>query len=193
MLAVILVGGRSSRMGRDKAMLTVDGKPMARLLAERFAAAGYDTVFSVDRAGRFLLDGACELEDAFPGQGPLNGLYAAFTRTDAPCILLMGTDLPAVEPALAKHLEALRGDHDACMIRRSDGTVETLFGVYSRSCFPAAAECLREGRRSMRSMLDKLCVRYVDEAELPEWDIPWLLQNVNTPEAFAEFLSARGE
>lgn len=190
MLAVILIGGQSSRMGRDKAMLTVDGKPMALLLAERFASAGFDTAFSVDRAGRFPIDCGREFVDAFPGQGPLNGLYGAFTQTEAPCVLLMGTDLPSADPALAKRLEALCGDHDACMIRRCDGTVETLFGVYSRTCLPVVTECLREGRRAVRAALDKLHVRYVDETELPEWDIPRVLQNVNTPEAFADFLSA---
>ena len=50
MLAVILTGGKSSRMGRDKAMLPVAGVPMARLLTERFRAAGFEVAVSVDRA-----------------------------------------------------------------------------------------------------------------------------------------------
>ena len=72
MLAVILTGGKSSRMGRDKALLPVGGVPMARLLAERFRAAGFDVAFSVDRAGRFPLGDETELPDAFPGEGPLH-------------------------------------------------------------------------------------------------------------------------
>lgn len=193
MLAVILVGGQSSRMGKDKAMLPVGGKPMAMLLAERFAAAGFDTAVSVDRAGRFPLTGLFEIEDAFPGQGPLNGLYGAFSKTDAERILLMGTDLPGADPALAERLETFMGDYDACMIRRSDGTVETLFGIYSRSCFQAVSECLQEGRRAVRAALDRVRVRYVDEEELPGWDLSCILRNVNTPEEFGKYLEAAGK
>jgi len=188
MLAVILVGGQSSRMGRDKAMLPIYGKPMAEMLAERFARAGFAVTLSVDRAGRFPLDGIPELADAFPGQGPLNGLYGAFTQTAEEQVLLMGTDIPGAVPALAEHLERLRGEHDACIIRRENGTVETLFGVYSRSCLPAVTECLQEGRRAVRAALDRLRVRYVKESELPEWDLDSILRNVNTPEEFDKFM-----
>ena len=185
MLAVILTGGKSSRMGRDKAMLPVAGVPMARLLTERFRAAGFEVAVSVDRAGRFPLGDAAELPDAFPGQGPLNALYSAFTQTDTEAVFCAATDLPGGDPALAKRLLALRGDCDACLIRRADGTAETLFGVYARSCLPAAERCLREGRRSMRAAIEGLRVRWVDEAELPEWDLSRVLRNVNTPEEYA--------
>lgn len=185
MLAVILTGGKSSRMGRDKAMLPVGGVPMARLLIERFRAAGFDVAVSVDRAGRFPLEGETELPDAFPGEGPLNGLYSAFTRTSESAVFFTATDLPGGDPALAKKLFSLLGEHDACLIRRADGRVETLFGVYARSCLPAAARCLKEGRRAVRAALEGLRVRWVEEAELPEWELERVLRNVNTPEEYA--------
>ncbi len=185
MLAVILTGGKSSRMGRDKAMLPVGGVPMARLLAERFRAAGFEVAVSVDRAGRFPFPDVPELEDAFPGEGPLNGLYAAFARTEAPAVFLTATDLPGGDPALAKRLITLLGENDACLIRRADGKAETLFGVYARSCFGSAERCLLSGRRSMRAALEGLSVRWVEESELPEWDLGKVLRNVNTPEEYA--------
>ncbi len=185
MLSVILTGGKSSRMGRDKAMLPVGGVPMARLLSERFSAAGFDVAFSVDRAGRFPLGGARELPDAFPGEGPLNGLVSAFTRTEEPAVFFTATDLPGGDPALAKRLFALLGTHDACLIRRTDGRAETLFGVYARSCLPNAERCLLGGRRAVRAALEGLDVRWVEESELPEWELGRVLRNVNTPEEYA--------
>lgn len=187
MLAVILVGGQSRRMGRDKAMLPCGEKPMAQALIDRFRASGFETAVSVDTAGRFPLQNALELPDVFPGQGPLNGLYSAFTRTDAQRVLLTGTDLPNGAPELAKFLAQQLGDHDACLIRRTDGTVETLFGIYARSCLPNVEQCLRAGRRAILAPLDTLRVRYVEEAELPEWELARVLRNVNTPEEYEKF------
>lgn len=187
MLAVILAGGQSRRMGSDKAMLPCGGKPMAQHLIDRFRESGFDVAVSVDAAGRFALSDALELSDAFPGQGPLNGLHAAFTRTEAPCVFLTGTDLPDGDPALAMHLVSLLQGADACLIRRMDGTVETMFGVYTRRCLPAVERCLRTGRRAMLAPLDDLQVRYVEETELSEWDLRRILRNVNTPEEYAAF------
>ena len=185
MLTVILTGGKSSRMGSDKAMLPVAGVPMARLLAERFRAAGFRVAFSVDRVGRLPLEGTRELPDAFPGQGPLNALYSAFTQTDEQTVFCTATDLPGADPALAERLLAMLGDCDACLIRRADGRTEPLFGVYTRRCLPEAERCLRSGRRAMRAMLETLRVRWADEAELPEWDLSRVLRNVNTPGEYA--------
>ena len=186
-LAVIIAGGKSSRMGRDKAMLPVDGKPMAQLLVDRFRADGFAVAFSVARAGQFPVEGAAELTDAFPGMGPLNGIVAAFSETDAQQILLVAADMPNAEPALARRLEELRGDCDACVIRREDGTVETLFGIYTRVCHAEALRCLESGRRSIRAVLDSVRVRYVTESELPGWPLADILSNLNTPEDYARF------
>lgn len=186
-LAVIIAGGKSSRMGRDKAMLPVDGKPMAQLLVDRFRADGFAVALSVARKGQFPIEGAAELTDAFPGMGPLNGIVAAFSETDAQQILLVAADMPKAAPALARRLEALRGDCDACVIRRGNGTVETLFGIYTRACCAEALRCLESGRRSIRAVLDSVRVRYVTESELPGWPLADILSNLNTPEDYARF------
>lgn len=186
-LAVIIAGGKSSRMGRDKALLPVGGKPMAQLLVDRFRADGFAVALSVARKGQFPIEGAAELTDAFPGMGPLNGIVAAFSETDAQQILLVAADMPKAAPALARRLEELRGDCDACVIRRGNGTVETLFGIYTRACCAEALRCLESGRRSIRAVLDSVRVRYVTESELPGWPLADILSNLNTPEDYARF------
>lgn len=191
MLAVILAGGKSSRMGRDKALLPLGDSSMLASQLERYRASGFAVAVSVDRAGRFPVGDALELPDAFPGQGPLNGLYSAFTRTDENAVFFTATDLPDGDPALAQRLLQLRGDYDACLIRRADGTVETLFGVYARSCLPAVEACLCAGRRAMRAALEGLDVRYVEESELPEWALERVLRNVNTPEDYEAWRAER--
>ena len=117
MLTVILTGGSSRRMGRDKALLPFDTGTLLETLVKRYREAGPVAV-SVDRAGRFPVYGARELIDPFPGQGPINGIVAAFRETEAEAILLTAVDLPYGDPALAARLSALRGDSDVCLVRR---------------------------------------------------------------------------
>ena len=181
MLTVILTGGASRRMGRDKALLPFGGGTLLQTLIDRFAALGPVGV-SVDRAGRFAFSGAAELSDAFPGRGPMNGVVAGFRATDAEALLLTAVDLPYGDPALALRLAELRGEADACLVRRGPKGFEPLFAVYGRACLPVAEVCLRDGRNSVMALLDRVKVRYVAPEELPDFDLDRVFTNVNTPE-----------
>ena len=77
MLTVILTGGASRRMGRDKAMLPCAGRTMLQYLIDKYSVLGPVAV-SVNAAGRFPFTGARELPDRWPNAGPLNGIAAAF-------------------------------------------------------------------------------------------------------------------
>lgn len=177
MLTVILTGGASRRMGRDKAMLPVDGKAMALMLAEKYAELG-PVAFSVDRRGRFPMGEYRELEDRYPGCGPLNGLVSAFMDTEEDVIFLTATDMPGGDPVAVEHLLAHLGEHDACLYEG-----EPLFGVYRRSCLAPAVKSLEAGEYALRRFLRK-----VDALELPA-PRREILQNLNTPEEYRDFLS----
>ena len=183
MLTVILTGGSSRRMGRDKALLGYGGGTLLQTLAERFRCVGPVAV-SVDRAGRFPLYGAHELIDPYPGQGPMNGIVAAFRETGEQEILLTAVDLPYGDPALALRLNELRGGADACLLRRGPKGIEPLFAVYGLGCLAPAEDCMQEGQRSIMALLDRVRVRYVAPAELPGFDLERIFTNVNTPQEY---------
>ena len=176
MLTVILTGGASRRMGQDKAMLPVDGKAMAMMLADRYSSLG-PVAFSVDRAGRFPAGRHGELVDRFPGCGPLNGLVSAFEETEEDILFLTATDMPGGDIGAVEHLLAHLGEHDACIYDN-----EPLFGVYRRSCFRLALACLRAGEYALRPFLKKL-----DVLRLP-MERQELFLNLNTPEEYREYI-----
>lgn len=180
MLTVILTGGASRRMGRDKAMLAVGEKTMLQHLVDKYSSIGPAAV-SVNEKGRFPFSGAAELCDAFPNEGPLNGLVSAFSETDEETVFLTGTDLPFGDPSLALRLAELLDGHEACVIRRDEDDTEPLFAVYSRACYEPALACLRGGRRSFRALFELIDVRYVADAELRGFDLDRILMNVNDP------------
>lgn len=192
MLTVILSGGQSRRMGRDKAELPVSsvGPPILKTLVGRYSQLGQVAV-SVNSPGRFETYGAREICDIIPDQGPLSGLHAALKYSGDDVIFLTACDLPNGDIGLAQRIaEATRG-YDACIIRRQNGDIEPLFGAYGQGCADAAEQCLAEGRRSMRSLPERVNVRYLEESELEEFDLDQILLNVNTPEDYRIFLERR--
>lgn len=184
MLTVILTGGGSRRMGRDKAMLPIGSKTMLQHLIDKYSAALGPVAVSVNTRGRFPFAGAMELVDRYPDMGPLNGIVSAFAETDADRIFMTGTDLPFGDAELAKHLEKLMGDADACIMRRGKKGMEPLFSIYGRACGKAAEECLMEGKKSFFDMLEKLNVRFVAPEELEDFELERILMNVNTAEEY---------
>lgn len=181
--AVILSGGGSRRMGRDKAGLTLEGTCFLEALAARYAPWFDGVYLSTDRPGRYVLPGVEEVPDLRPGaQGPLAGLEAALASTGAEQIFLTAVDLPLGTPELAlRLLDGLEGA-DACCIRRRSGRLEPLFAAYRARCLPAASACLDGGRRAMAALLERVQLRVLEEAELPGFDLERQLLNVNRPE-----------
>lgn len=169
--AVILMGGKSSRMGQDKSALTLDGQDFLTRLVARFQ----------ERFDRIYVSGPGGLPDLRPGQGPLAGLETVFVRTGAEQIFLAAVDLPFADPVLAQLLLDRLEGKEACLIRRDSGKLEPLFAAYRRSCLPHVRACLDEGCRAMGALIDRLDCRILTERDLPDFDLDRLLLNVNTP------------
>lgn len=186
--AVILAGGMSRRMGRDKAALPFGEETMLSRLVRTYSPHFDLTAVSVNAAGRFDTCGALEVVDRRPGDGPLAGLEAAFLDTGADLIFLTATDLPFGDPALARRLMDRRGNHDICLIRRPQG-LEPLFALYTASCLEAARACLAEGRRSMFNLLKRMNTLEIPEEELPGFNLGHILRNVNDPDEYARALA----
>lgn len=186
--AVILAGGMSRRMGRDKAALPFGEETMLSRLIRIYRPYFDLTAVSVNSAGRFDTCGALEVVDRHPGDGPMAGLEAAFLDTGADLIFLTATDLPFGDPALAQYLIKARGDHDVCLIR-SDKGLEPLFAVYSSSCLGVVRESLKEGRRSMFNVLRQMDTLELTGEDLPQFDLGCILRNVNDPEEYARALN----
>lgn len=168
---MILAGGGSRRMGRDKSGLRLGGESLLSGLLARFRGE-FDTVW---------VSGPQGLADLRPNQGPLAGLETAFVRTGAERLFLTAVDLPFADPALARLLLEGLGEADAHLIRRTSGRPEPLFAAYARTCLPQIQACLDGGRRAMGALLDKLDCRFTEERALSGFDLERVLLNVNTP------------
>ncbi len=183
MMTIILTGGASRRMGRDKALLDIKGRALVELLAERYSQLG-EVALSVAGASSFQDIGYKILPDQYPGLGPINGIISAFRQTQAERIFLTAVDLPFGDVELARLLLDRLENYDACLIQRNNGLDEPAFAVYSRSSLEKAENCLMNGRRSFKNLLATLNVRKVREEDLPQFDLSRILFNMNTPDDY---------
>lgn len=148
-VTVILAGGRSSRMGTDKALLPVDGRPLLAVQAERWRGVFDEVVISADTRERFAaleLGGARIVEDARPGADPMAALEAVMTAVPAHRYFLTAVDLPFGDPALALELERRMGNADACLIQREGRGWEPL-GDYSEAMLQRRKELAASEQR----------------------------------------------
>jgi molybdopterin-guanine dinucleotide biosynthesis protein A len=188
---ILLAGGHSRRMGRDKALLPVPGverKTLIEHLSSVLAASCSEAVLvarDAEQAVGYAFAGLRSVIDQIPDVGPLMGLYSGLQAITASHALVIAVDMPCVQPAMVRWLLAQPLD-DALLVPLVNGIPQVLFAVYPRSILPQVKEQLRVGRRDPRVLLEVAKVRTLDEAQLREVD-PQLRSfvNVNTLDEFA--------
>jgi molybdopterin-guanine dinucleotide biosynthesis protein A len=166
--AVILAGGDSRRMGQDKAMLSLDGKPLLQHVIDAVTQVFPYVMISVRQPRDGL--GLPQIRDAQTHAGPLAGLAAALASIDTPWLFAVACDMPFVAPALLEYLARQRGGHQA-VVPVVRGYPQPLAAFYTGSCLGVIREILAgDGKHSLRALLERLDVCYVDEAQLLEHD-----------------------
>ncbi len=174
-------------MGQDKALLPIDGTPLALRAAEKLSRV-CGAVALVGDPARYGHLGLPLVADSYPGQGPLAGIEAALGATETDANLIVACDMPALDPAiLTELLNALLNDGADCALPRyPDGKLEPLCAAYSRRCHAAIREALESGVRRVTDALRLLeasgfALSYVAV------DTRDPFENLNTPEEFRAF------
>ncbi len=180
--AVILAGGQSSRMGSNKALLDIGGKPLISILIDRILPVT-DRIFisSNDFSSYRFLDFPV-IPDQFAGHGPLAGFHSAMSRNNYSLYIMLACDLPNLKTPLLESLVSLADGFDAAIPRTLDGLAHPLCAVYRRTCLPCVEQALQRGANKVIEVLleNSLSVRWVDPDEGRFIDAD--LANINTPE-----------
>jgi molybdopterin-guanine dinucleotide biosynthesis protein A len=187
---VILAGGLSRRMGRDKAALPVGDETLIEHLARRLAPVVDETIIA-GGSERPNLPGVRVVDDRYAGLGPLAGMHAGFTAARHPFVWVVGCDLPDVEPALAALFRELAGGYEA-VVPRVDGEPQGVCALYERALASRIDAMLVAGERRIKSLLATSKVRYVGPEELRAVD-PELrsFRNINTPADYQAWLKTQ--
>lgn len=123
---VILAGGASSRMGRDKAKLPYGDKTLLEHIIESYSKYFSRVIISVDRLHRFNIPNVSQVVDEYKNSGPLAGIHAVFNQTDVEEFFLTAVDIPFGEPELALKIMELGQGYSSCVIKRDSSYYEPL-------------------------------------------------------------------
>ena len=154
--AVLLAGGRSTRMGRDKAALEIEGEPLwSRQLAILRATGSSELFISGRPDGPYAESGVPIIEDLTPDTGPLAALEAVLPRIANPHVIVLAIDLPAMRADFLAALVQTPLAKDCSVVPEINGRFEPLAAVYAPSLLPLVIECLHGRDHSMQNLLRK--------------------------------------
>lgn len=189
MAVFILAGGKSTRMGRDKAFLQLGNETLlSRSL--KLAHAVSERVSIVGDAKKFAAF-APVVKDVYRDCGPLGGIHAALTATSAELNLMLAVDLPFLQPDLLEYVIGQAKKSDAMVtVPRAGGGFQPLCAAYRRDFRNLADDALRNRKNKIDLLFAKIEPRIIGEEELSRAEFsPEIFRNLNTPEDLQEALA----
>jgi molybdopterin-guanine dinucleotide biosynthesis protein A len=185
--AIVLTGGRSSRMGTDKAALNVNGATALEHLIDILKLHFGEIIVSASSKRELPQRDIRVVHDRTPGQGPLMGIYSALLASHTDMNFVIGCDIPNVYFPLVYTLFSAAEDADIAVPSFTDGFTEPLFAVYRQTAIPCAEKALAHGRRRISLMFDTCRTSIVKV----RGDVSWYV-NLNTRHDYDSYVQQRG-
>ncbi|MGH9555615.1 MAG: molybdenum cofactor guanylyltransferase [Terriglobales bacterium] len=182
--AFVLAGGRSARMGRDKAFLELAGRTLLDHALDACRPL-CPTVGMVGPQKKFAPYGAT-VEDIYPERGPLGAIHAALCYTASSYNLVLGVDLPFVVTGFLRYLVEQAWDSGADVtVPRAGGGFHPVCAVYHRRFRDLAQAALERGENKIDALFSQVATRIIEESELAPFALgARMFENLNTPEDF---------
>jgi len=183
---IVLAGGKSSRMGTDKAMLEIDGIPMAFRCRDQIAPYSDGILFSVNRHNAEKFAGCATVVDSIEDQGPLGGIIAGLSASHTDINLVVACDIPYIDPFVLFTLLSYCDEYDIVVPSFAPATQEPLYGVYRSSVAVAAGTLLVENKYRVSELFGRCRTKMVplnDRGRYAnlntEEDVEWYIRRLN--------------
>lgn len=185
MTGVVLAGGKSTRMGANKAALRLGGRPLIDGVVEVLRSLFPEVLIIANAPGLYDYLGLPVYPDRIPDKGSLGGLYTGLTYASHPAAFFAACDMPFLNAALIASLRDAAPGYDAVVPRTPEG-LQPIHAVYGKACLPVMEALIAAGRLKIDRLFPRVRTRVVEEADLRRLD-PDLdsFLNCNTPAEFA--------
>ena len=187
---VILAGGRSRRMGRNKALMPLRQEPLIAHVVRQMQSVTDELLLITNEPDLYTSLKLPMYADILPDMGALGGIYTGLTYARNSTVICVGCDMPLLQPNLLSHLTTLLNNYDAvvpCVEAedRSASIFQTLSAVYAKRCLPVINSMLAGGELRVHALYDRVDTRVVQPTEWQLFDPQGLsFFNINTPEDF---------
>jgi len=179
---IILAGGRSRRMCREKPLLPVNGRPLIETVIAQIRPSFGTIMISAGAGEKFAFLGLPVVEDESPGQGPLLAILSALRASACRINFIMACDIPVIHVPFLEKILALAPRHEIVVPRYRDGKFEPLFAAYARSVIPAIEKQVAGGDYRISSLFQACRTSF-----LPMDGEKWF-RNLNTIEEYHDYL-----
>lgn len=179
---VVLAGGKSTRMGADKAWLEFNGSTLIERCVDSLRQCFSRVIIVANQPPAFASLGLPVFSDEVPGLGPIGGLLTALRRAESETIFLVACDMPFLNPHLIREMTSALDQHDA-VVAQFNGPFEPLHAVYRRGILPVVEAQIAARQYSLQALVGKLRLKVLSEIELSQYS-DWRngFLNLNTPE-----------
>lgn len=177
--AFILAGGKSSRMGSEKGLMQLSGKPFVTHLINTLKIITPNICILANN-NIYKQFGLPVIEDIVKLRGPLGGIHAALTYSEMPINLFVSCDIPRVSAELLQFLIS-RYHNTKALVVSHHGITEPLCGIYSANCLPPIKKLIDNNELSVHGALNILNADIL-EISNESFYKKNLLQNINTPD-----------
>ena len=194
---VVLAGGESRRLGRDKALERIGDQTLIERVVGRIAPVSAEVIVVVaspSKAAALPLPPEVRVvSDRYPGCGSLGGIFTGLSASREPWIILVACDMPFLDPTLMRCLMAMRRGVDA-VVPCLSGRPEPLHALYSKTCLEPMERMLQAGQLKIAPLFEAVRVRYVGEETIDRIDPHHRsFFNVNSPADVGEALELLSE
>lgn len=184
--AIILSGGKSSRMGKNKALLNIKQKPNIERMKDELSKLVNTIILVTNEPDEYQFLHLKTVKDEFPGKGPLAGIHAGLKAASENINLIAACDMPFVSSELGLRLLELAGDYDA-VVPVINGEQQPLFAVYKKGILKEIEKCIERDHLRMKHLLMNINVLYVTEKDLTGYSsdrLDRIFFNMNHPEEY---------
>ena len=183
MTSIILAGGKSSRLGQNKALQTIGGQSLIQWIVDRLATLSTEIIIATAHGETLPCSSAPGIKtvaDVYPGKGPLVGIYSGLVATSSSWAFVVGCDMPFLSVGLLDYMSQISSTFDV-VVPQTREKVEPLCAVYSKNCLRSIHNLLEREELRLSELLNMVKVRYIEEAEINRFDPEHLsFFNINT-------------
>jgi FdhD protein len=186
---VILAGGKSSRMGSNKALLPYKGGRFIEAIHRQLSEIFEEVLLVTNNPEQYEFLPSRKVADLFPGAGALAGIHSGLYHSGNQAVFAVACDMPYLYNDLVRHLAA-QADKDAVIIPEGPAGLEPLHAVYGKECLVAIEETIASGEKRIMSFFDRVKIIKIGAEQIAEFDPSFAsFSNINTPD---EYFRMRG-